>query len=115
MQGFMRIVAPLLDFVYMRGGGRALSRFLTHFRKCIFGQWKESISSNMPIIWTLPVLAAQDSSIRDLVTHSVSDSSFDFNYNNYNDYNDYKDYNNYNDWNYFNNYIDHNDYNDHNY
>ena len=103
MQGFMRIVAPLLDFVYMRGGGGgALSRFLTHFRKCIFGQWKESISSNMPIIWTLPVLAAQDSSIRDLVTHSVSDSSFDFNYNNYNDYNDNNDndYNDYNDYNY---------------
>ena len=61
-------------------------------------------------------LAVQDSSISDLVTQSVSDSSFDFNYNNsndfneYNDYNDYKDYNNYN-----NNYIDHNDYNDHNY
>ena len=56
----------------------------------------------MPIIWTLPVLAAQDSSIRDLVTHSVSDSSFDFNYNNYNDYNDNNDndYNDYNDYNY---------------
>ena len=44
--------AVLLDFVQMREG-RALPKFLAHFHKCIFGQNKESISSKMPIIWTL--------------------------------------------------------------
>ena len=57
-------------------------------------------------------LAVQDSSIGDLVnhslTHSVINSSFDFSvfrallschYNDYNDYNDCNDYNDYNDYN----------------
>ena len=35
-----------------RGGG-PYPNFLAPFPKCIFGQWKESISSKMPITWTL--------------------------------------------------------------
>ena len=37
-------------FCLNQGGGSALSKFLSPFRKCIFGQEKESISSKMPII-----------------------------------------------------------------
>ena len=64
------------------------------------GGQKDILNSDLVVATTF--LAVQDSSIRDLVTHSVSDSSFDFNYNNYNDYNDNNDndYNDYNDYNY---------------
>ena len=65
-------------------------------------------------------LAVQDSSIGDLVTHSlIKWLTFDFRgiramqsccYKDYNDYNDYKDYKAYNDYNDYNDYIDYNDY-----
>ena len=51
-----RGAAVLLDFVQMRGGGRPCPNFLSPFHLCVFGQWKESISSKMPIIWTLNCL-----------------------------------------------------------
>ena len=35
------------------GGGGPCLNFLSSFHKCFFGQWKESISSKMQIIWTL--------------------------------------------------------------
>ena len=53
-------------------------------------------------------LAVQDSSIVDIVTHSLTHSeTFDFSV--YNDYNDYSDYNDYLDYNNYNNYNDYRD------
>ena len=79
-------------------------------------------------------LAVQDSSIGDLVSHSLTHYvTFDFSVfcravvdlsdnwlevwgdnSQYNDYNDYKDYNDYNDYDDYNDFNDHNDYNDEN-
>ena len=57
-------------------------------------------------------LAVQDSSIGNLVTHSLTHSLTDLWFQRYNDYNYYNDYNDYNYYNYNNDYYNNNDYRD---
>ena len=61
-------------------------------------------------------LAVQDSSIGDLVSHSLTHwvTFWLQRLHDYHDYNDYNDYNDCNDYNDYNEYSDYNDYNDHN-